>query len=138
MLSALGVKFTDVNGDLLQMNGANLAHIAQIDITNLDSRLKEVTFKVACDVSNPLLGENGATYIYGPQKGADAKMIPKLDFAMSHYHDKIKMCTGKSVNQIPGSGAAGGMGAALLAFCETTLTKGIDVVFDITDFHQKN
>lgn len=105
------------------MNGANLAHIAQIDITNLDSRLKEVTFKVACDVSNPLLGENGATYIYGPQKGADAKMIPKLDFAMSHYHDKIKMCTGKSVNQIPGSGAAGGMGAALLAFCETTLTK---------------
>lgn len=90
MLSALGVKFTDVNGDLLQMNGANLAHIAQIDITNLDSRLKEVTFKVACDVSNPLLGENGATYIYGPQKGADAKMIPKLDFAMSHYHDKIK------------------------------------------------
>ena len=123
MLSALGVKFTDVNGDLLQMNGANLAHIAQIDITNLDSRLKEVTFKVACDVSNPLLGENGATYIYGPQKGANAKMIPKLDFAMSHYHDKIKMCTGKSVNQIPGSGAAGGMGAALLAFCETTLTK---------------
>lgn len=137
MLSALGVQFTDVNGDLLQMNGANLAHIAQIDITNLDSRLKEVTFKVACDVSNPLLGENGATYIYGPQKGADAKMIPKLDFAMSHYHDKIKMCTGKSVNQIPGSGAAGGMGAALLAFCETTLTKGIDVVFDITDFHQR-
>ncbi len=89
---------------------------------------------MACDVSNPLFGENGATYIYGPQKGADAKMIPKLDFAMSSG-DSVKMCTGKSVNQIPGSGAAGGMGAALLAFCETTLTKGIDVVFNI-DFHR--
>lgn len=65
-------------------------------------------------------------------------MIPKLDFAMSHYHDKIKMCTGKSVNQIPGSGANLAVWAQrLLAFCETTLTKGIDVVFDITDFHQK-
>ncbi len=99
MLSALGVKFTDVNGDLLQMNGANLLAL-QNRYNQSHSRLKEVTFKVACDVSNPLLGENGATYIYGPQKGADAKMIPKLDFAMSHYHDKIKMCTGKSVNQI--------------------------------------
>ena len=68
MLSALGVQFTDVNGELLRMNGKNLAHIAQIDTTNLDSRLKEVTFKVACDVTNPLLGEHGATYIYGPQK----------------------------------------------------------------------
>ncbi|MGZ1883434.1 glycerate kinase, partial [Staphylococcus argenteus] len=137
MLSALGVQFTDVNGELLRMNGKNLAHIAQIDTTNLDSRLKEVTFKVACDVTNPLLGEHGATYIYGPQKGADTKMIPKLDFAMSHYHDKINLCTGKSVNQVPGSGAAGGMGAALLAFFDTTLTKGIDIVFDITNFHQR-
>ncbi|WP_256072865.1 glycerate kinase, partial [Staphylococcus aureus] len=102
--------------------------IAQIDTTNLDTRLKEVTFKVACDVNNPLLGEHGATYIYGTQKGADMKMIQKLDFAMSHYHDKIKICTGKSVNQVPGSGAAGGMGAALLAFFDTTLTKGIDIV----------
>ena len=101
----------------------NLAHIAQINITNLDSRLKEVTFQGGLRCSKSFVGENGAAYIYGPQKGADAKMIPKLDFAMSHYHDKIKMCTGKSVNQIPGSGAAGRMGAALLAFCETTLTK---------------
>lgn len=137
MLSALGVQFTDANGKLLHMHGDNLAHIAQIDTTNLDTRLKEVTFKVACDVNNPLLGEHGATYIYGPQKGADMKMIQKLDFAMSHYHDKIKICTGKSVNQVPGSGAAGGMGAALLAFFDTTLTKGIDIVFDITNFHQR-
>lgn len=68
MLSALGVQFTDANGKLLHMHGDNLAHIAQIDTTNLDTRLKEVTFKVACDVNNPLLGEHGATYIYGPQK----------------------------------------------------------------------
>ncbi|NGL77727.1 glycerate kinase, partial [Staphylococcus aureus] len=65
MLSALGVQFTDANGKLLHMHGDNLAHIAQIDTTNLDTRLKEVTFKVACDVNNPLLGEHGATYIYG-------------------------------------------------------------------------
>ncbi|KMR91583.1 glycerate kinase, partial [Staphylococcus aureus] len=65
MLSALGVNFTDVNGDLLQMNGAIFAHFAQIDITNLDSRFNEVSYKVASDDYNPLLGENGATYIYG-------------------------------------------------------------------------
>ncbi len=77
---------------------------------------------MACDVSNPLLGENGATYIYGPQKGADAKMIPK-SISQCRLINKIKMCTGKSVNQIPGSGAAGGMGAALLAFCRTVRQK---------------
>ncbi|MDN8957700.1 glycerate kinase, partial [Staphylococcus aureus] len=69
--------------------------------------------------------------------GADAKMIPKLDLAMSNYNDNIKIFTGKSVNQLPGSGAAGGMGAALLAFFDTTLTKVIDIVFDITNFHQR-
>ena len=137
MLKALGVSFKDKNNQEIRDGGLALSQIEYIDITRINPRLKDVNIKVACDVTNPLLGDNGATIVYGPQKGAQQKMIPKLDFAMSHYHDKIKMCTGKSVNQIPGSGAAGGMGAALLAFCETTLTKGIDVVFDITDFHQR-
>ena len=91
MLSALGVKFTDVNGDLLQMNGANLAHIAQIDITNLDSRLKEVTLKWPAMFQILYWVKMVLLYLWS-SKGANAKMIPKLDFAMSHYHDKIKMC----------------------------------------------
>ncbi|MGT2333456.1 glycerate kinase [Staphylococcus aureus] len=116
-------------------NSIIFAHIAQIDITNIRLAIKEVTFKVACDVSNPLLGENGATYIYGPQKGADAKMIPKLDFAMSHYHDKIKMCTGKSVNQMPSLWCSWRYGRSIISvLLNKFLTKGIDVVLSITRF----
>ncbi|MBO1198555.1 glycerate kinase [Staphylococcus simiae] len=137
MLSALGIKFIDHTGHQLQMNGATLDQIDTIDCSHVDHRLQHVSFKVACDVNNPLLGPNGATAIYGPQKGASQKMIPKLDTAMRHYHDKIASYTGKVVKDIPGAGAAGGMGAATLAFFNTTLQKGIDVVFDITNFYDR-
>lgn len=137
MLSALGIKFIDHHGHPLQMNGAALEHIDHIDMSQFDRRLQHVSFKVACDVNNPLLGPNGATMIYGPQKGATQKMIPKLDIAMRHYHDKIEIYTGKVVKDIPGAGAAGGMGAAALAFFNTTLQKGIDVVFNITNFYDR-
>ena len=92
---------------------------------------------VACDVTNPLLGENGATMIYGPQKGATAKMIPKLDTALCHYHDKIKLQLDKDVKDIPGAGAAGGMGTALLAFLDAQLSKGIDIVLEETHFQSR-
>lgn len=137
MLSALGVKFYDQHEQLLTMNGENLAQVHHIDRSQLDSRLQNVSFKVACDVTNPLLGDQGATVVYGPQKGATSKMIPKLDSAMAHYHDKIQASTGKHVKDIAGAGAAGGMGAALLAFFNAELSKGIDVVFEITQFHQR-
>ena len=98
--------------------------------------LQNVEIKVACDVTNPLLGDQGTTVIYGPQKGATEKMIPKLDSALSHYHDKIKEELQKSVKDIPGAGAAGGMGTALLAFLDANLQAGIDVVLDETRFQE--
>ena len=99
--------------------------------------LQNVEIKVACDVTNPLLGDQGTTVIYGPQKGATEKMIPKLDSALSHYHDKIKEELQKSVKDIPGAGAAGGMGTALLAFLDANLQAGIDVVLDETRFQER-
>ena len=78
MLTALGVKFLNSDNEEIELGGGALAHLTHIDASNLDYRLNDVTFEVACDVTNPLLGSNGATYIYGPQKGATEKMIPKL------------------------------------------------------------
>lgn len=134
MLQALGVKFSDSNHSSIAPGGIHLLDIDNIDISQLNPKLKDVEIKVACDVTNPLLGDNGATAIYGPQKGATAKMIPKLDTALSHYHDKIKLQLEKDVKDVPGAGAAGGMGTALLAFLDVDLTKGIDVVLEETRF----
>ncbi|WP_218047384.1 glycerate kinase [Staphylococcus pasteuri] len=134
MLQALGVKFSDSNHNSIAPGGIHLLDIDNIDISQLNPKLKDVEIKVACDVTNPLLGDNGATAIYGPQKGATAKMIPKLDTALSHYHDKIKLQLEKDVKDVPGAGAAGGMGTALLAFLDVDLTKGIDVVLEETRF----
>lgn len=137
MLQALGVKFTDSNGHSIEPGGIHLLDIQTIDTTQLNSKLKNIDMKVACDVTNPLLGDNGATVIYGPQKGATTKMIPKLDTALSHYHDKIKLQLDKDVKDIPGAGAAGGMGTALLAFLDVQLSKGIDVVLEETHFKSR-
>ena len=137
MLQALGVKFTDSNGHSIEPGGIHLLDIQTIDTTQLNSKLKNIDMKVACDVTNPLLGDNGATMIYGPQKGATTKMIPTLDTALSHYHDKIKLQLDKDVKDIPGAGAAGGMGTALLAFLDVQLSKGIDVVLEETHFKSR-
>ena len=96
-----------------------------------------MNIKVACDVTNPLLGDNGATIVYGPQKGAQQKMIPKLDSALRHYHDKIERELNMNVKDIPGAGAAGGMGTALIAFLNAELRPGIDVVLEETQFKQR-
>ena len=137
MLQALGVKFLDSNGHSIEPGGLHLLDIQTIDTTQLNSKFKNIDMSVACDVTNPLLGENGATMIYGPQKGATAKMIPKLDTALCHYHDKIKLQLDKDVKDIPGAGAAGGMGTALLAFLDAQLSKGIDVVLEETHFQSR-
>ena len=108
MLQALGVSFKDVEHNEIKPGGAALNTIDKIDTSHLNPLLQNVEIKVACDVTNPLLGDQGTTVIYGPQKGATEKMIPKLDSALSHYHDKIKEKQ-KSVKDIPGAGAAGGM-----------------------------
>ena len=137
MLKALGVSFKDKNNQEIRDGGLALSQIEYIDITRINPRLKDVNIKVACDVTNPLLGDNGATMIYGPQKGATAKMIPKLDTALCHYHDKIKLQLDKDVKDIPGAGAAGGMGTALLAFLDAQLSKGIDIVLEETHFQSR-
>ncbi|MCC3755871.1 glycerate kinase [Staphylococcus capitis] len=137
MLQALGVSFKDVEHNEIKPGGAALNTIHRIDTTHLNPLLQNVEIKVACDVTNPLLGDQGATIIYGPQKGATEKMIPKLDSALSHYHDKIKEELQKSVKDIPGAGAAGGMGTALLAFLDANLQAGIDVVLDETRFQER-
>lgn len=134
MLSALGVQFLDAQQQLLQPGGADLLRLAAIDLTKLDSRLEHVTFEVACDVTNPLLGAQGASVIYGPQKGANTQMVQQLDKALAHYHNQIEAQFNISVKDIAGAGAAGGVGAGLLAFCHTTLKKGIDVVLTETKF----
>ena len=137
MLQALGVSFKDVEHNEIKPGGAALHTIDKIDTSHLNPLLQNVEIKVACDVTNPLLGNQGATVIYGPQKGATEKMIPKLDSALSHYHDKIKEELQKSVKDIPGAGAAGGMGTALLAFLDANLQAGIDVVLDETHFQER-
>lgn len=136
MLSALGVNFLDAQNNKLKLGGGYLSDLQHIDISNLDPRLANVTFEVACDVTNPLLGDNGATKIYGPQKGATSKMIPKLDSALTTYHDMIESELHKNVKDIPGAGAAGGLGTGILAFFNASLSKGIDIVLKETHFSE--
>lgn len=137
MLSALGVKFLDANHVPLKPGGEQLANLAHIDVSSLDKRLENVHFEVACDVTNPLLGTNGATAVYGPQKGATQKMIPKLDSALTNYHAMIEQELHIHVKDIPGAGAAGGLGAGILAFFNASLSKGIDIVLQETHFSER-
>ncbi len=130
MLQALGVQLLDKNGKEIGFGGAKLARLAQIDISKIDSRIKDVKILVASDVQNPLCGDTGASRIYGPQKGATEEMIIVLDAALSHFADIIKRDLGKDIKDIPGAGAAGGLGAGLMAFLDAELKPGIDIVIN--------
>ncbi|MBL7573691.1 glycerate kinase [Staphylococcus saccharolyticus] len=134
MLQALGISFKDQYQHEIQPGGINLANIERIDVSHINPKLQDIEIKAACDVTNPLLGQNGAAVVYGPQKGATQKMIPKLDSALNHYHDKIELELNKTIKHIPGAGAAGGTGAALLAFLDAQLQPGIEVVLEETHF----
>ncbi|MGI9274304.1 MAG: glycerate kinase [Endozoicomonas sp.] len=130
MLQALGVQLHDSDGRPLTHGGAPLAGLTSIDVTRMDSRLQSVEFVAACDVDNPLTGKNGASAVFGPQKGANADMVQQLDECLGHYARIIRQDQGAEVDQVPGAGAAGGMGAALLAFLNASLKPGIDIVMD--------
>ncbi|MDV7023445.1 glycerate kinase [Atlantibacter subterranea] len=128
MVQALGAQLLDQQGEPLGFGGDALSQLARIDISQLDKRLAECRIEAACDVTNPLTGEEGATAIFGPQKGATPEMIKQLDNALTHYGQIIERDLDKSVMTLKGGGAAGGMGVALYAFCGADLRQGIEIV----------
>ena len=130
MVQALGAKLLNSEGDALGQGGGALETLARIDISELDRRLHDCRIEVACDVTNPLTGKEGATAIFGPQKGATPEMITRLDAALAHYAELIKRDLDLDVLDLAGGGAAGGMGAALFAFCGAELRQGIEIVTD--------
>ncbi|ANG94286.1 glycerate 2-kinase [Enterobacteriaceae bacterium 155047] len=128
MIQALGARLCDANGKEIGNGGGGLMALNAIDISGLDPRLKACTIRVACDVTNPLVGESGASRVFGPQKGADEATIVELDKNLSHFADIIKKSLHIDVKNVPGAGAAGGMGAALMAFLGAELRSGIEIV----------
>lgn len=134
MAEALGVKFLDSDRNPIPRGGAALQRVASIDASKEDARIKAASIMVACDVQNPLCGSQGASAVYGPQKGATEADVRLLDRALEHYASIILSSTGTDVLSVPGGGAAGGLGAGLVAFCGATLKRGIDLVLEITRF----
>jgi len=134
MAQALGARLLDASGADLPPGGAALARLDRIDSGGLDPRLRAVRVRVACDVSNPLCGPTGASAVYGPQKGATPEMVTALDGALAHYAEIIQRDLGADVAQVPGAGAAGGLGAGLLAFTRAELVPGARVVLNALDF----
>ena len=136
-IQALGGRLLDENGDDLSYGGGALAKLHTIDLSNLDERLKYVSVEVACDVNNPLCGKEGASYVFGPQKGATREMIEILDQNLSHYAEVIKEQLGKDVISKAGAGAAGGLGAGLMAFLDVKLKSGIEMVIEYANLEEK-
>jgi glycerate kinase len=133
MARALGYRFLDRDGRDLPEGGAALRQLHHIE-GQTDPRLIRPAIEVACDVRNPLLGPEGASAIYGPQKGATPAMIAELDAALATYADVIEGFVGRNVRDVPGAGAAGGLGAGLLAFLDARLRSGAELVLDATKF----
>lgn len=128
MFSALGVRFLDSAGEPLPSGGEALARLASVDCAGLDPRLAAVRIELASDVTNPLLGPSGASVVYGPQKGADAAAVTELDAALTCWADVVESSLGVSVRDRAGAGAAGGLGAAFLAFTGAELVPGVELV----------
>jgi glycerate 2-kinase len=134
MVQALGGRLLDESGNDIGPGGGALSKIATIDLTDLDARLKNVQMEVACDVDNPLTGPRGASAIFGPQKGATPEMVEVLDQNLSHFANVAERELGKSFRNIAGAGAAGGLGAGLLAFLNADLKRGVDIILEAVNF----
>ncbi len=130
MAQALGVRLLDESGNDLPPGGAALADLRKIDMSGLDSRAAASQFSVACDVSNPLTGPEGASAVYGPQKGATPDLVEQLDDALGKFAEVVERDIGRSINDVPGSGAAGGLGGGMMAFLDGSLRAGVDIVLD--------
>lgn len=137
MAQALGVRLLDAEGNDLAVGGSALAALHQVDIKGLDPRAAAAEFMVACDVSNPLTGPEGASAVYGPQKGATPAMVTQLDAALGHFADVVSRDLNADVRDVPGSGAAGGLGGGIMAFLGGQLRPGIEIVLDTLQFDSK-
>lgn len=130
MLQALGFEFYDENDNLVGLGGKVLNQIKRIKTDNKLKELDECNFKIACDVNNPLYGENGAAYIYGPQKGATEEIVKELDKGLKNFAQVVKKDLGKDIAHIEGAGAAGGLGFGFLGFLNSKLESGIKIILD--------
>ena len=137
MAQALGATLLNVQGTEITRGGAALASLAHISTSSMDARLQNCMVEVACDVTNPLCGPMGASAVYGPQKGATPKMVEELDKALAHYTQMIEQDIGMSVGEIPGAGAAGGLGAGLMAFLHAKLRPGAQIVFEAVGLEER-
>jgi glycerate 2-kinase len=133
MLQALGVRLLDGQGQDIPAGGGALSRLAKIDARGLDSRLRDCEVEVACDVNNPLTGARGASAVYGPQKGATPAMVAELDANLALFARMVERELGRSMDPVPGAGAAGGMGGALMVFLEARLRPGVEIVLDAID-----
>ena len=136
-MRALGVRFLDEDGNELSGCGGDLIKIRSIDRSGLDPRLRDTHVTVMCDVTNPLCGENGATCTFGKQKGGTPEILDELEAGMENYRELLRREFGIDMDEEPGAGAAGGLGAALLSFLRAELRSGIETVLDLIEFDKK-
>lgn len=137
MLQALGMKLLDKKGQSIGFGGGSLCNLAYIDAEEFDSRIKESEFLIASDVQNPLIGLSGASHVFGPQKGATPEMVQILDANLTHWADLVEKHTGVRLHNLPGAGAAGGIGGAFQSFFPSETNRGIDLVMEYTKLGEK-
>ncbi|WP_341779419.1 glycerate kinase family protein [Levilactobacillus sp. HBUAS70063] len=137
MAEALGVKFLDTAGAPISRGGGGLADLATIDVSGIDPLVAQTKVRIASDVTNPLVGEKGSAAVFGPQKGATPAMVATLDANLAHYAALIKATLGKDLADFPGAGAAGGLGAGLLAFTDSQMEKGVEIVVRETHLKER-
>lgn len=136
MLTALGMRFHDSDDNMLAQGGGALANLQRLDATSFHTSVLETMFEVACDVTNPLCGELGASAIFGPQKGASLQQVNDLDQALNHFASVCEQHGYQNYQEIAGAGAAGGLGYALMSFCQAELKSGFDTVAKVTNLSQ--
>jgi glycerate kinase len=136
MLQALGVQFLDDAGAELGAGGAELSRLAHIDVAKLDPRVADSEFHIACDVSNPLVGPQGASAIFGPQKGATPAMVTQLDACLAHYAAIMALDLGQDVADMPGAGGGGGIAAGMVVFLGGRLRPGIEIIAEAVGLEQ--
>ena len=138
MAQALGVRLLDSFGNNISFGGSGLIDLQKIEISDRDPRVNESQFLVACDVNNPLTGEQGASAVYGPQKGATPEMVKTLDDALFNFSQVVSRDVGKEINDLPGSGAAGGLGGGIVALLDGQLIPGSKIILDMLGIVKKD